>query len=553
MAPGLSLFKVFDIGTGRPWRSVFTITAHKPKPEDLGRRWLCDLSNEIIIFILITKHLQDISPGSVVVLASVSSFMYNKARYVQHCHITISLKPTKTKSKSEIGSVRYLSSNGLLPAIRTLRFVDLVYEPEKGYQFPTPLYGLIDQMTSLCDIHLDALWYPVTTSVLNYLKQRTQVRLHISVKTFDEQSRAIVARELTHLAGSPNLHSLQVDAYYFPAKECLETTRPLKGLLLSCPNLRKLSLDIYRQRKDCMSFEPCTEYCGPGLVGDERLPSFEELVIFEYPWGRDGSSGFPWGVKGYPGKNDKIAEDYWAHHCDWSRLRRLIVPKGSLAHRIAQQLTALDEVDLYSGSESLLPVYKHDERAMIHFFETIPSMLDSITVPNFASLSTTPIIRHGSRLRSLELICPIPYCGQPESRCTGGIASSQDLVELRDRLPRLEHHPIHISTDGNDWSYPTLDILATFPRLRSVKLRTASRPTPRVLLTPRHLHMLPLDPPNLPCTACVSPRPPSRRPCSGCIFPPTVGGVTGADTWPGLSRRTSSARSATIIAAGQSL
>lgn len=472
MAPGLSLFKVFGIGASRPWRSGFTITARRPKPEDPGRRSVSDLSNEIII--LIIEYLQDISPGSVVVLASVSSFMYSKARYIQYRHVTISLKPTRAKSKSEIGFLRYLSSNGLLPAIRTLRFVDLVHQPEKGYQFPTPLYGLIDQMTSLRDIHLDAHCYPVPTSLLNYLKQRTQVRLHISVKTFSDQSRAAVARELTHLAGSPNLHSLQVDVDYVPANECLETTRPLKGLLVSCPNLRKLSLDIYRQRKGCMSFEPCSEYCGLGLVGDERLPSFEELAIFEYPWGRDGSSGFPWGVKGYPGKNGEIEEDYWAHHCDWSRLRRLVEPKGSLAHRIAQQLTALDEVDLYSGSENLLlPIYKHDERAMIHFFETIPSMLDSITVPNFASLSTTPIIRHGSRLRSLELICKIPYCGQPESGCIGGIAGSQDLLKLRDGLPWLEHLTIHISTDSNDWSYPTLDILATFPRLRSVKLRTA--------------------------------------------------------------------------------
>lgn len=94
-------------------------------------------------------------------------------------------------------------------------------------------------------------------------------------------------------------------------------------------------------------------------------------------------------------------------------------------------------------------IYKHDERAMIHFFDAIPAMLDSITVPNFASLSTTTIIRHGCHLRNLELICPVPYPG-PEGGWTHGIAGSQDLLKLRDGLPRLENLTIHIATNGND-------------------------------------------------------------------------------------------------------
>ncbi|KAG7284890.1 hypothetical protein NEMBOFW57_009505 [Staphylotrichum longicolle] len=394
MAPGRSLFKVLGVSAGRPWRSASVITARKPKPADPGRRSLCDLPEEIIM--LIIQHVQDISPGTVVVLASVSSLIYTKARYVQHRHVAISLK--LSKAKNEIAFLKYLSSNGLLPAIRSLRFVELADTKQKGYQFPTPLYGLIDQMTGLLDIHVDAFCYPVPASLLENLKRRTR-------------------------------------------------------------------------REGCLRFEPCVEYCGLGLVGDERLPPFEELVLLEYPWGR--SSGFPWGVKGYPGKKDEIEQDYWASHCDWSHLRRLVEPKGSLAHRIAQQLTALHEVDLCSAYQ-FPTIYKHDERAMIHFLETIPSMLDSITVPNFASLSTTPIIRHGSRLRSLELVCPVPYCSrQPEYRWTDGIAGIQALTELRDGLPRLEHLSIHLAADGNDWPYPTLDIVAGFPRLRSVKFNTA--------------------------------------------------------------------------------
>ena len=120
---------------------------------------------------LIIQHVQDISPGTVVVLASVSSLVYTKARYVQHQHIAISLK--LSKAKNEIAFLKYLSSNGLLPAIRSLRFVELADTKQKGYQFPTPLYGLIDQMTGLLDIHVDAFCYPVPASLLENLKRRT--------------------------------------------------------------------------------------------------------------------------------------------------------------------------------------------------------------------------------------------------------------------------------------------------------------------------------------------------------------------------------------------
>ena len=312
--------------------------------------------------------MRDISPGSVVALASVSSFLYHKARYVQHRHVIINLG--RSKVENEISFLRYLSSNGFLPAVRTLQFLKVDATETITYQFPTTLSGLIDQMTGLRDIHLGAYCHLVPASVLDYLKQLTRVRLHVYVRAFCKATADVVGRELTLLAGCPNLYSLRVNVKYVTAKQCVVTIRLLKGLLLSCHNLRKLSLDIYMKR-DCLSWEPCAEYGGLGLSGDERLPPLEELVLLEYPWGRGGRSGFPWGIKEYPGKKDEVEEDYWASHGDWSRLRRLVEPKGSLAHRIAPQLTALDEVDLCSGYQFPV-IYKQNERAMIHFLETIP-------------------------------------------------------------------------------------------------------------------------------------------------------------------------------------
>lgn len=65
-----------------------------------------------------------------------------------------------------------------------------------SYQFSTPLYTLIGQVTGLLDIHLDAFCYPVPVSVLENLKQRIRVRLHVSVTTFSEQTTAIAASEV---------------------------------------------------------------------------------------------------------------------------------------------------------------------------------------------------------------------------------------------------------------------------------------------------------------------------------------------------------------------
>ncbi|KAH8911628.1 hypothetical protein BR93DRAFT_932774 [Coniochaeta sp. PMI_546] len=182
----------------------------------------------------------------------MGSFLYGKARYVQHQQIIISLR--FSKAKNEIGSMRYLSSNGFLPAIRTLRFIEVVDDEATSYQFSTPSYTLIGQVTGLRDIHLDAFCDPVPVSVLENLKQRIRVRLHVSVTTFSEQTTAIAASEAAR--GLPTL-------------------------------------------------ELCAEYCGLGLSNDERLPPFNEVVLLEYPWSRDGSSAFPWAVKRHPVQEKK--------------------------------------------------------------------------------------------------------------------------------------------------------------------------------------------------------------------------------------------------------
>jgi hypothetical protein len=211
------------------------------------------------------------------------------------------------------------------------------------------------------------------------------------------------------------------------------------------------------------------EYCGLGLSDGEQLPPLEELDLVEYPWGNRqqrtlrGSSGWGDGVIRYPGKGAE--EDYWAHHFDWSRLRRLAAQDASLAHRITQKLTSLNEVSFRPDFRFRM-VYPQEELPMTRFLEDVPTTLDSITIPNLTPLSTTTIIRHGSRLRKLELLRGPTHNGQP----TASIASSEDLTRLREGLPQLQELAIDVVNNRDDWPYDKLDILASFPRLRSVIL-----------------------------------------------------------------------------------
>lgn len=455
------------------WRSI---TARRPLSAEPGRRSLCHLSDDVIFLIL--DYLYDVSPESVVALASVCSALYRPARYVQHRDVAIRLTPSK--AEYDIGYFKYLSSIGLLSAVRTLRFAGALSWldiRDEDYQFPTILHNLLDQMTGLCEIDWHRACRTVPEAVLQKLRQRPQVRLCAS--TDYRQQSAI--RQLTHLTGSLNLYSLRVDASYTEAEEALRMMRPLKKLLLSCPNLRKLWLDIHTPRGTCLSYDPTYEYCGLGFTGGERPPPLEALDIIDYPWGVSSPAigQGQYGLIGYP--ETGAEEDYWARHFDWSRLRRLAYPAilpyryMSLAERISQHLTALDEVDFTIQGENSRHggIRDYNEREMTDFFLKVPSILGSIIVPNFSALTTDVIVRHGPRLRSLELVrreTQQRIDGVFRSEIIDGISGNEDLLKLQQGLPKLEKLAIFLPDIKDEWPYDTLDILAGFPRLSSLKV-----------------------------------------------------------------------------------
>ncbi|KAJ9161702.1 hypothetical protein NKR19_g2019 [Coniochaeta hoffmannii] len=63
----------------------------------------------------------------------------------------------------------------------------------------------------------------------------------------------------------------------------------LQELPLSCPSLRRLSLDIHVPRGGCVMEELTAQYCGLGLSNGEKLPALQELEIVEYPWGHQST------------------------------------------------------------------------------------------------------------------------------------------------------------------------------------------------------------------------------------------------------------------------
>ncbi|KAB5562771.1 hypothetical protein GE09DRAFT_759274 [Coniochaeta sp. 2T2.1] len=463
----LKLLRIGPDPTPAPWHSPLVIPQRKAERQDSNRRSLTDLSDEILL--LIIDHLQDVSPKSVINLAMVSSRFYGKARYVQHRDESIDVQ----KAANEIRYLEYLESAGLLPAIRTVRFKNLWrHEPSMSEDLAS-LSQLLDQMTGLRDV----LWgdvdvnypvnvqYPILGSLLQSLKLRPQIQLHVAVTSWSLTTPASLLN-ISILTSSANLRSLRVDVEYVHSFECLETVRPLKRLLLSCPNLRKLSLDIHLPQGGCIYHELTRDYCGLGFFKGEKPPALEDLEIVAYPWGHQ-SSNWGYGSVGYPEKGTE--QDYWAEHFDWTRLRRLVLPDASLAQKVSQKLTSLKEIGFLPDVHPRpIPVY--DRQAAASFLREVAATLESITAPQrFMRDSMTPILRHGLSLRKLALM------RRPSSRDHWGdhAISNEHLFRLRDGLPHLEELAVSVANNAHNhehWAYDTLDILAGFQSLRWLKL-----------------------------------------------------------------------------------
>ncbi|RYP53569.1 hypothetical protein DL768_001487 [Monosporascus sp. mg162] len=433
-------------------------------PLDRARPSVAQLPDHIIRRIL--SFLQDLRPKDILTVASLSSSLYEQARYVQHRVVRINLD----KSRHIHDRLDLIICRGLLPAIRTLEvsgrdYDDLLKEPN---EILTRLADVLPGMTGLRDLDWqlgritgqhnfkDTTAVPIPAPIMELLPP--ELRLHTSVFCKHSKESHAQAREfLDRLANNQNLHTLSAQISFIEERDCLETMRTLRKVLLSCPNLTRLPLlDIWYPRGGCEGYGPPLTggpYCGLGLSNGERPPPLEELGMRQYPWGMEGAPQ----CQGYPEKG--FEWDYWAETFEWSRLTRLNEIPSFLGSLIAPRLTGLRELMLeYSDSD------KAD------FLDEITSPLEILSISGWHRVDNkpNPINRHGATLRKLKI-------HQPELQWrskTHSFVTAADLVQLSHGLPHLEELAIDIARDenANEWPYGALDAIARFSSLRTAEL-----------------------------------------------------------------------------------
>ncbi|ORY58781.1 uncharacterized protein BCR38DRAFT_446553 [Pseudomassariella vexata] len=412
-----------------------------PSPEHS----LAGLGNDVIFIIL--DMLQDESPGTVASMTLVSSYFYKKARYSQHRELSIDISQEIVTPKR----LDYAANNGLLPAIRHLKVGGIRPRTRAEHDTLSKLCRLIPSMSGLTYVTWD---FTIPLEALVVIQERPGVRIHTnswSSHIFHKDKNPIV-----HLRGNLNLHSLDIGTTYTGAEECLQTTQRLKCILLSCPNLRCLKLNLSLPSSRYIIYSEPSEYCGFGFTNGERPPPLEELELDGYPWGywtADTSSNDPFRQHGYPLKGRE--EDYWAETFDWSQLKRLSTHYSVFALQIMPQLISLRELDCRG--------WDHDRVKTFHL--NVPAALESITVSSFAGIGMDGLLRHGPKLKKL-VIHQAEAC---QGRWRDAVVDAKTLRNVRDACPLLVELGLDVGRDGS-WPYDILETLATFPRLRSLTI-----------------------------------------------------------------------------------
>ncbi|KAI1391804.1 uncharacterized protein F4822DRAFT_441060 [Hypoxylon trugodes] len=225
-----------------------------------------------------------------------------------------------------------------------------------------------------------------------------------------------------------SLHSISMKHKYGPIEGCQKMMRVLKELLLTCPNIRHLKLDI-----GMTNFGK--PYHGLGFVDGERPPALETFDIVKYPFGTpDG-----WN----PGYTLRCREqDYWDRCFDWSQLKRLFTSDPTMFSTSLQELTSLKEVDF-----------------------------KAIKVWDIYLLGSEGLRKHGSKLRILHVYeLKGEYWSRNMSpRISLHSMDSKELSLTLDHCPNLEELSINLSGVERHLDV-VLHTLARFPKLRSLSL-----------------------------------------------------------------------------------
>jgi hypothetical protein len=419
------------------------------------------------LILIIFNMVYEDHPRSMRNLALVNSHYHYAARYCQHRDVTFVIESPHQKSFHD--RLAYIEKHALIPAIRSIR----VYAPaiEEDEKCLDALVQLMQKATGLRDLEWQntMLYTPpnryhlppiasvgIPEKLVLALQPEGSVRLHTSIGSLDRVVEPILdARMPVYTAPllkrNDSLHSLSMVFTYSDEESCVKFAQIAKQILLSSPNVRKLSIDFGPQGDGPVSFPLPASYTGLGFVDGERPPALEILKLIRYEFGykKEVEPGYISGSHvGYPGNGHE--SDYWAEVFDWSRLKHLTIRNVDFALKIAPKLASIEHVvfDRPWGTERVIDVY-----------ESVPNALQSITIPRFNTLGLNGIIRHGSQLRVLKI-------HQKETRTWADeTIDASSLLTIQRECPLIEELALDISRNG-DWPYDVLEVLAGFPKLR---------------------------------------------------------------------------------------
>jgi len=284
------------------------------------------------------------------------------------------------------------------------------------------------------------------------------------------------------------------------------TQGPIKQLLLGCCRLRELSIDIkialpyyssaLRRTKRWPRnwardlYRPDSGYCGFGFQPGEVFQPLEALSIVTYGWGYllpDGSYERNASTEGLTSE-----ALYWKSYFNWSLLRSLSFYESQIRHFVsfAPHLTALNKLEIVSvWDHEELVVRESVKQSLKEFLVSLPP---SVRLKAFSlgwsPLSDPELMTH-LKLHACTL-CSLTILRMPARR-KDVVVSQAELVTLRNSFPNLHTLALAIYRDPKDepassspstgrgnsledfcsWPFESLDVIASFPRLKVLRLQ----------------------------------------------------------------------------------
>ncbi|KAI1088367.1 hypothetical protein F5B19DRAFT_471639 [Rostrohypoxylon terebratum] len=178
--------------------------------------------------------------------------------------------------------LEYIKKNEIHNKIRRLGITDfMAVKPE--------FLAVLAKMEMLRDIEMVCGFghRDLQDTFIKHLQRRPDIRLHLNVVGEPIQQPFGFRNEvrLKCFEDCVNLYSLRIKHSYKTFPECSAITIPLKMVLLTCPNLKHLKIDI--KKIILRNNQPTHNYCGFRFLQGQRLPAtLKTLEIIAYPFGK---------------------------------------------------------------------------------------------------------------------------------------------------------------------------------------------------------------------------------------------------------------------------